>query len=171
MAQAAIPLTRSMVATIAKRWAVDRALLTDPLRLHGGEESAAYRLGPHVVRVGPRWRTNAEAEWCHRIASAAAQQVSEAIAPRQTVDGVTVVRCDGRPLSLWPFVHGAWGDEHDADQRRQAAELLARIHIALRSARTSIPSRPPTTIGWGTADETMDADLVDAPVGNRRTTR
>jgi len=148
-----------MLDTIAEKWAVDRVALTDPQRLHGGEESAAYRLGPHVARIGPEWRTNAEAEWCHTVALAAAEQVPEAIAPRRTVDGVTVVRCDGRPLSLWPFVEGAWGDKSDEGQRRQAAELLARVHMALRSARTSVSHRPPSTISWDTADETVDADL------------
>jgi hypothetical protein len=46
-----------------------------PLRLRGGEESAAYQLGEFVIRVGVRWRSAAELEWSGRVASTAAATV------------------------------------------------------------------------------------------------
>ena len=43
-------------------------------RLPGGEESAAFRIGAQVVRIGPAWRTTAELEWCHSVALAASER-------------------------------------------------------------------------------------------------
>ncbi|MEU4512444.1 hypothetical protein AB0G05_23375 [Nonomuraea wenchangensis] len=62
------PLTREIREAVALTWGV----AGDGERLHGGEESAAYRLDGHVVRVGPAWRSAAESEWCHAIARHAA---------------------------------------------------------------------------------------------------
>jgi Ser/Thr protein kinase RdoA (MazF antagonist) len=76
-------------------------------RLYGGEESACYRLGGDVVRIGPPWRTNAELAWSYAVAAQAAAQVAEVAAPRLAQDGRLVVRVAGRPVSVWPYVPGA----------------------------------------------------------------
>lgn len=112
---------------IASAWDID--VTGEPVRLHGGEESAAYRVGGHVVRVGAPWRTSEMLEWTNGVAQAAALTVPEVVAPVSTPLGSTVVRVDGRPVTVWPFVDGAWSDE-DA-HFEPAAELLARLHRGL----------------------------------------
>lgn len=61
-----IPLTGPIRTAIQEGWALS---LEGPAeRLHGGEESAAYRIGDLVMRLGPEWRSTAMAEWCHAVA-------------------------------------------------------------------------------------------------------
>ncbi|GAA2596381.1 phosphotransferase [Actinomadura fulvescens] len=132
------PLTESMRDTIEKAWG--RGFGGEAERLFGGEESAAYRIADVVVRVGPVWRDTAEAEWCHSIAVHAASVMPEAVAPLRTADGATVVRADGRPLSLWPYVEGEWPDADEPAVRLAGARLLARLHRALASYAP--PPRP-----------------------------
>ena len=110
----------------------------EPSRLPGGEESAAFRCGDLVVRVGPTWRADAELEWTNEVALAAADEVAEAVAPLIRPDGTTVVRIDDRPVTLWPFVEGVKADDRDEEIRLQAADLLARLHRAL----ARLPWRP-----------------------------
>jgi hypothetical protein len=50
-----IPLTDRVAKAVADRFGIEASPYDAPW-LHGGEESAAYRLGDHVVRIGPRWR-------------------------------------------------------------------------------------------------------------------
>ncbi|WP_106584866.1 phosphotransferase enzyme family protein [Murinocardiopsis flavida] len=157
MSFAATPLTAAMRRAIAHAWGHtvdDRAV-----RLFGGEESAAYRTGALVVRVGPLGRGNAEMEWCHSIAAHAAQRLPEAVAPLRTRDGGTVVRAEGRPLSLWRFVDGERPDPAQADTAEQAAGLLARLHRALASLRPA--PRPTRTL--------LEAGLDGRPTGDAPT--
>lgn len=119
------------------------SLIGPAVRLHGGEESAAFRLEDVVVRVGPRWRPVEEFEWCHAVAGAASSSVPQALAPIATAAGQTVALVEGRPVSVWPFVDGEWADDGDDGQRSQAATVLASIHRAL--ARTSLGARPSRT--------------------------
>ncbi|MFF0521110.1 hypothetical protein ACFYTC_20555 [Actinomadura nitritigenes] len=123
------PLTAAMRRAVQDAWG--RPVDGEPVRLYGGEESAAYRAGDIVVRVGPASRTNAEAEWCHGIAAHAAAGLPEAVAPLRARDGTTVVRVEGRPVSVWSHVAGEWpdADEHgDApDERRR---FIADYHDA-----------------------------------------
>lgn len=111
-----------------------------PRRLHGGAESVAFAIGAHVIRLGPRWRTSDEAEWCHTAAVHAAAQVPEALAPLPTGDGATIVRVGDRPMSVWPLVAGSWPEPTSAGVPELAAGLLARLHRALASLRR--PQRP-----------------------------
>jgi Ser/Thr protein kinase RdoA (MazF antagonist) len=115
------------VDALAAAWALD--LAGEATRLHGGEESAAYRLGDHVVRVGAVWRSSAMLEWTNGVALAASLTVAEAVAPVATPSGSTVVRFDDRPVTVWPFVEGTWPDENEHFEA--AADLLARLHRAL----------------------------------------
>ncbi|GAA2689619.1 hypothetical protein GCM10010400_63290 [Streptomyces aculeolatus] len=113
-------------------------------RLYGGEESAAWRVGEHVVRIGAYDRDPAEAEWCHRVAVAARTGgCAEAVAPLPIPgrgDGATVVRVEGRAVSLWPYVDGVWAAGDDPRTATVAARMLARLHRALAGAR--LPPRP-----------------------------
>lgn len=129
MIYADIPLSDAVRETVAASWGVADGR---DERLFGGEESAAYRLGDHVVRIGPSTRPDAEAEWCHALARHAAAAAPEAVAPLPAPGGATVLRVAGRPVSVWPYVAGAWPD---TELRTQAAVLLARLHRALATAR------------------------------------
>lgn len=122
-------------------------------RLPGGEESAAFRCGDLVVRVGPTWRSDAELEWANEVALAAADVVAEVVAPLTRPDGTTVVRVDDRPVTLWPFVAGV-ASTGDWDVEDQAADLLARVHRAL----AMVPWRP---LPPSSAPRASVADLAD----------
>lgn len=136
-------------------------------RLHGGEESAAYRIADLVVRIGPRWRTDAEMTWFARLAAHASAAVPEVIAPLMAHDGDFVVRAAGRPMTAWPFVPGTWPDKRDPDVRRQAAELLVRVHAALADA--PLPVEPVTAMSEGPGadlrDPVLDAWLAERSSG------
>ncbi|MET9070169.1 phosphotransferase [Streptosporangium sandarakinum] len=132
------PLTVPMRRAVQDAWG--RRIDGEPVRLYGGEESAAYRVDDLVVRVGPARRTSAEAEWCHSIAVHAASTLPEAVAPLRALGGATVIRVDGRPVSVWPYVEGGWPDEEQPQVRTQGARLLARLHRTLASHRP--PPRP-----------------------------
>ncbi|MFC4013258.1 phosphotransferase enzyme family protein [Nonomuraea purpurea] len=125
------PLTLAIREAVALTWNVTG----EGERLYGGEESAAYRLDGHVVRVGPAWRGAAESEWCHAIAGHAAARLPEAVAPLPAADGATVVVVEGRPISCWPYVEGSWPDSDLPGQRVAGARLLARLHEALAGCR------------------------------------
>ncbi|WP_431897477.1 phosphotransferase [Nonomuraea sp. bgisy101] len=132
MIYADTPLTDAVRRAVSTTWGVS---CDGGRRLYGGEESAAYLLGDHVVRVGPASRTSAESEWCHAVARHAAAHLAEAVAPVPTSGGDTVIRVDGRPISLWPYIEGDWPDSDLPEHRVQGARLLARLHAALASAR------------------------------------
>ena len=151
-----IPLTAEIVKVVADRFGIE-ASGYDATRLHGGEESAAYRLDDHVVRIGPRWRGDPQVEWCHAVAARAAAAAPQFLAPLHDRDGRTVIRVDGRPVTVWPYVAGRWADDRHPAHRRHAAELLARFHTAL--ATTDL-GPPPAPRAWGvTPSEVADVDL------------
>jgi Ser/Thr protein kinase RdoA (MazF antagonist) len=127
------------------------------VRLHGGEESAAYRLGDVVVRIAPQWRTDHEMRWFATLANHAATVVPEVVAPLPAASGDFVVRLGGRPISLWPFVAGEWPTKGDPGLRDQAAELLARLHKALADA--PMPDEPPTPMAQGPGEDLADPEL------------
>ncbi|MEV0705560.1 phosphotransferase [Saccharopolyspora sp. NPDC050389] len=135
-----IAFTDSARRALDARWGLD--FPGDPVRLHGGEESAAFAVGGHVVRVGPQWRRTEEAEWCYAIASHASTDVPEVVAPVATLDGRTVIRVDGRPVSVWPLVPGKWPTRETPGAPTQAASLLARLHRSLAGMQP--PPRPVT---------------------------
>ncbi|MEV0614545.1 phosphotransferase [Nonomuraea sp. NPDC050404] len=121
------PLTPEIREAAAATWGVGG----EGERLYGGEESAAYRLDGHVIRVGPEGRPASESEWCHSIARHAAATLPEAVAPLLTPEGTTVVVVAGRPISCWPYVEGSWPDSDVPAQRVAGARLLARLHRTL----------------------------------------
>lgn len=159
MVFADIPLTAEVRAAVRRHW---RNGDGGGERLHGGEESACYRLDGEVVRIGPRWRTDAELAWSYAVAVLAAASVSEAIAPRPTRDGRLLVRVAGRPVSVWPYVTGSSGDDRSEDQRGQAAELLARLHraVALLGTGPRPDARSRSQPGPGVTDPVLDRWLA-----------
>jgi Ser/Thr protein kinase RdoA (MazF antagonist) len=150
-----IPLTPAMRRGLAEAFGVpvkERAQ-----RLHGGEESAAYRLGDVVVRIAPQWRTDSEMRWFVALANHAAAVVPEVITPLPATSGDFVVRLCGRPISLWPFVAGEWPAKGDHGLRDQAAELLVRLHKALADA--PLPDHAPTPMAQGPGEDLADPEL------------
>lgn len=139
MAYVTTPLTDAVRETADREWGIPVA--GDGVRLTGGEESASYRLGDHVVRVGPTWRGTAELEWAYEIAARAAVDVPEVTAPVANRYGGYVVRVDDRPISVWPYADGSWADQSNESQREQAAHLLARLHRAF-AAMSDVTERP-----------------------------
>lgn len=140
------PLTPEIQRAVAVEFGV-RGPVGAAQRLHGGEESAAYRLGGEVIRIGPGWRTDERLEWCHTVAVGAAAAAPEFLAPRRRPDGSTVLRVAGRPVSVWPYVAGGWADDRNPVHRRQAAELLARFHAAKIAHPTSGVAAEPDSGG------------------------
>ncbi|WP_194835539.1 phosphotransferase enzyme family protein [Nocardia sp. XZ_19_369] len=131
-----LPLTEDIRSAVAAEWGYKG----DGERLHGGEESAAYRVGDVVVRIGALDRDPAEVEWCNSIAVATARTVPEAVAPLPRADGSTVQLVAGRPITVWPLIEGQWASSEDPVQFAEAARLLARVHRALADHRP--PPRP-----------------------------
>lgn len=155
MVYADIPLTPHLRRDLTATFGVSPNARAE--RLHGGEESAAYRVGDLVIRIGPQWRTDREMRWFARLAEHAAAVVPEVVAPVPAVSGDLVVRLGGRPVSVWPFAAGRWPAKNDHALRDQAAELLARLHKALAGA--PMPEEPPTPMLAGPGDDLADPDL------------
>jgi hypothetical protein len=156
------PLTGQIREVVSSAWGLDVGDAGE--RLFGGEESAAFRLGTEVVRIGPAWRTTAELEWCHGIAMAAAEEIPEAVPPLPNHAGATVIRVAGRPVSVWPYVDGSRVDDDDACQWAEAAELLARLHQVLGSQRGRIGSRPSPPGPSGTTPSWTDGSARSTPM-------
>jgi Ser/Thr protein kinase RdoA (MazF antagonist) len=162
MVYADIPLTAALRQELTAAFGVPENGRAQ--RLHGGEESAAYRIADLVVRIGPQWRTDREMRWFAGLAQHAAAVVPEVIAPVPAASGDLVVRLSGRPVSVWPFAAGQWPDKYDPALREQAAELLSRLHKALADA--PLPKEPPTPMVAGPGDDLADTDL-DAWLASR----
>ncbi|MFI7002346.1 phosphotransferase enzyme family protein [Nocardia sp. NPDC050175] len=147
-----VPLTEDIRAAVAAEWGYKG----DGVRLYGGEESAAYRVGEVVVRIGAVDRDPVEVEWCNGIAVAAARTVPEVVAPLPRANGTMVEVVAGRPITVWPLIEGQWASSEDPVQ---AAGLLARLHRALADHRpTPRPKRSFLEIGL---DGAPSAELPD----------
>jgi Ser/Thr protein kinase RdoA (MazF antagonist) len=152
----AVRLADSIIDELDEAFGV--TLDRDWTRLHAGGESAVFRCGDVVVRVGPVWRTDAELVWSNEVALAAADLVAECMAPMVRPDGSTIVRIDDRPVSLWPYIDG----DDSTLEPEHAAVLLAHIHQALqvrpwrgRPASSSDPVPSPAEL----ADRDLDTWL------------
>ncbi|MEV0231061.1 phosphotransferase [Nonomuraea sp. NPDC050786] len=163
MIYAKTPLTPEIREAVASTWGITG----DGERLHGGEESAAYRLDGHVVRIGPAGRAAAESEWCHAIARHAATTLPEAVAPVPTAGGATVITVTGRPISLWPYVEGVWPDSDVPEQRVAGARLLARLHGSLATSRPAPRPVPAFQESGLYGEKPQDAPDLDDPALDR----
>jgi Ser/Thr protein kinase RdoA (MazF antagonist) len=141
--------------------------------LSGGEESSITKArtagAAFVIRVSPAWRTVAELTWAYDVASYAATQLAEALAPVPARDGSLVFEHAGRAVSVFPFAGGAMLDRSDDDERDHAAKLLARLHRVLpawpelRARPASGPNAPvlvPSIDPPGLANDALDAALA-----------
>jgi Ser/Thr protein kinase RdoA (MazF antagonist) len=85
----------------------------------------------------------------------AERRLPEAVAPLPIPgrgDGATVVRVEGRTVSLWPYADGVWAAGDDPRAATAAARTLARLHRALAGA--DLPPRPrPSLLETGLAGE------------------
>ncbi|GAA3256506.1 phosphotransferase enzyme family protein [Nonomuraea helvata] len=157
------PLTPEIREAVALTW----GFTGDGERLHGGEESAAYRLDGHVVRIGPAGRAAAESEWCHATALHAATTLPEAVAPVPTADGATVIMVAGHPVSCWPYVEGDWPDSDVPEQRAAGARLLARLHESLATFRPGPRPVPAFQESGLYGEPPQDAPDLDDPALDR----
>src|SRR5437764_5927387 len=114
-------LTAEIEDAVADVFGIDA---TGGERLHGGEESATFRVRDHVVRIGPSWRTDAELDWCYAVAHDVANEVPEVVPPIRSEAGRGVIRVQGLPVTFWPFVDGGWLGDPDHDDIRDAAGLV-----------------------------------------------
>jgi Ser/Thr protein kinase RdoA (MazF antagonist) len=149
-----IPYTEDLRREVAAAFGVPAG---KAVRLHGGEESAAYRIADLVVRIAPQWRTDAETRWFAQLAAHAAAAAPEVVAPVAARDGDFVVRAAGRPVTVWPFVAGMWPDKDEPAFRGQAAQLLVRVHAALADA--PMPAQPVTPMPEGPGEDLRDPEL------------
>lgn len=155
------PLTGAAIGAAGRAWG--RPLDGTPVRLYGGTDSAAYRVGDFVVRIGPVGRGRDEVEWCHAVAAHAAAHLDDPLVPLplRTPGGATVISVGGRPVSLWPHAAGGWLDVDDAGQRREAARLLARVHRALATAPGPPPRPYPSIMDLPLPAADLDSALRD----------
>ena len=111
--------------------------------LGGGYESDIIKAervgGAVVVRISPEWRSLDELTWAYELATYAAAQIPEALAPLRARDGSLAFEHRERVVSVFPFVRGAMLDRANAAERDSAARLLARLHRVLPAWRAARP--------------------------------
>lgn len=159
-----------LARVVSRQYGLD--LQTDGA-LDGGDESRVLpvRTGDErfVVRVSPPWRSLNELAWAYELASYAATEIVEALAPVRAPDGSLAFEHDGCVTSLYPFVAGAMLDRRNARERDEAARLLARLHRVLPAwpagrprpvSRASGPSLVPNVDPPGLVDLDLDAAVA-----------
>lgn len=142
-------------------------------QLGGGIESTILRIGSDrgefVVRVSPTWRTVAELAWAYELASFAATEIPEALAPIPAVDGTLVFEHGGHVVSVFPYVSGATLARTNDRERDSAASLLARLHRVLPAwpnararpaSRANAPMLVPFVEPLGIEDAALDATVA-----------
>lgn len=162
----ATALPDQLADVVRAAWGIDGG---PTVSLSGGQEAAVFRCGHHVIKVGAVFRRDDDLTWCGAVAAFVAQHVPEVLAPVPSVDGRTVVRVGDHPVTVWPYAEGRPGNDTDAAQRRAAAELLARVHVALAAAE--LPPPPPRANPAAATPDLDDPDLDDwlAAFGARAT--
>ena len=139
--------------------------------LGGGIESRVIKAmgetGPVVIRVSPQGRSLDELTWAYELASYAASQVPEALAPMRARDDSLAFDHDGHVVSVFPFIDGAMLDRTDDQERDAAAGLLARLHRVLPAWPASCPrpasrSAAPTLVPTAELPGLIDPALDDA---------
>lgn len=161
MVPAPAEVPADVLRAVEAAWSLELSGVAAPL--HRGQESVAFRLGAVVLRIGPAWRSEEEAEWCYAVASEVSRHYPLALAPLRTARGSATIRVGGHPVSLWPFVDATAAETGNGTQARHAAQVLAGLHSAL--SRVTMPPRPPvsatTTAVPGLDDAQLDVWLAE----------
>jgi Ser/Thr protein kinase RdoA (MazF antagonist) len=113
-------------------------------RIFNGDEAEVWKAsatrGHLAVHISPPWRNQAELAWCHAVASHAGSLLEAVVVPLE-VKGSTMVRWNGRLVTLSEWVEGTMADRTEPAQVAAAGRLLADIHAALLAWPG--PPRPP----------------------------
>jgi Ser/Thr protein kinase RdoA (MazF antagonist) len=130
-----------------------------------GDECDIWRVqttrGTIAVRVSPGARSEAGLNWSHRLLAYVASRVPEAVAPLATTDGKTLVRWEGRLVSVYPWVDGEAATIELPFICAAAARLLARLHHAMRGWGEPPPLRLSLAGGEaGLVDDDLDRLLI-----------
>jgi Ser/Thr protein kinase RdoA (MazF antagonist) len=117
--------------------------------LSGGELKDVYRIeaagGAYALRVYAGDTSPEDVASELALASPFAEQLPEVPAPLSTTDGESLAVEGGRVAVLASFIEGRRPDCSQAEERRAAAELLARVHavsagIASPQQRAAVPA-------------------------------
>jgi Ser/Thr protein kinase RdoA (MazF antagonist) len=165
-----MPFDVRLLAAVSAHYGVD---LHMDGTLGGGYESriiqARSRSEQFVIRVSPPWRSVDELTWAYELASYAASEIPEALAPVRARDGSLAFEHEGCVASLFPFVAGAMLDRASAHERHDAARLLARLHRVLPmwpnacprpGSRGDAPTLVPNVEPVGLDDPELDAAVA-----------
>lgn len=102
--------------------------------LEGGYEAlvlkAEGRQGAIVLHASSSVRSRAELSWCDAVARQARKTVPQVVVPVER-NGDTLAAWRGGLLAVYPFVDGFRLDHNDPNLRREAAQVLAKIHRGL----------------------------------------
>jgi Ser/Thr protein kinase RdoA (MazF antagonist) len=162
------PLSESLSSALAAQFGL---LIThaDPVRGLGDEceiwKSPAA--GGIAIRISPRSRTVDDLEWVYHAAAQFAEAAPEVVLPLRGASGRTVVEVEGRPVAVWPWIAGMQLDRDHPAARRQAADLLARLHavapdLPLQGPRPQPVSRCDRCQHWADLqDPDLDTTLAD----------
>ncbi|THV30684.1 phosphotransferase enzyme family protein [Glycomyces paridis] len=135
-----------------------------------GDECEIWRTGGHAVRVSPTFRSTDDLEWVYRTVARLAEFVPEVVVPLRDADGRAVIEVAGNPVSVWPWIDGQQLDREDPTARRQAADLLARLHTAASALSDPGPRPQPVARceSCGHWDDLQDPTLDAALAAVRR---
>lgn len=106
-----------------------------PIRwLKGGDEALVLHVqgpeGPLVLHGSSPRLSCVELMWSHAVARHAHHSVPQVVIPLD-IEGRTLFKWRGRHVAVYPFVAGNLLDRDDRHFRKAAAELLAKLHLAL----------------------------------------
>ncbi len=138
------PVPEALLAEVRDRYGV---VAEHAEAIGGGTASKLWRLDsePSVAIRLSQYYGLPEQQWSCRVAAEFAGKVPEVIAPLVASDGEAAFLWQGQPITVWPFVMGAPLDRQNPVERRQAARLLARLHISARafpSLGEGVPPEP-----------------------------
>ena len=135
-------LPETLLAEVRDRYGV---VADSAEAIGGGTASKLWRLNSEpsvVVRLAQNYELP-DQQWSCRVATEFAGELSEVIPPLVGSDGEAVFSWQGRPITVWPFVTGERLDRRNRGELRQAARLLARLHLSARAFPSLGEGKPP----------------------------
>lgn len=135
-------LPETLLAEVRDRYGV---VADSAEAISGGTASKLWRLDsePSVVVRLSQYYQLPDQQWSCRVAAEFAGELSEVIPPLVGFDGEAVFSWQGRPITVWPFVMGERLDRRNRVELRQAARLLARLHMSARAFPSLGEGKPP----------------------------